>query len=1048
MNLKQKEAYDIAIAVHNLYIGGSAGTGKSFLISEIENGLRKADKSVHITCTTGIACANFSNAMTIHRWAGIDDGRYSSKEIATLIKETPKHRDTLERLMKADTLIIDEISMLSDKLFQQLEEVCSLKNPDVIFGGIQLILCGDFRQLPPVPNVQYNDEGNFCFQSELFQTAVPHRVILCDIIRQQDQTLIKAIQEVSEGVELTEESLTLINSMERPLPTGPPSVKLFATNNLVDDYNRRRILNWRGELIEYSAVDTGDKKHLSKILAPQKLWLKEGCPVVLLRNFSKVLYNGLQGYIVSLGKDGPVVDFGSLGVHRITKIKFTVFSPVIGKNVAERMQYPLKLAFALSIHKAQGMTLDRVEVDCRNIFKAGQLGVAMGRVRSAAGLRILNFNPSVCIQQPDIVQTFIDTPSRELDDSLHCCNAIRQVSMDWQTIFGPDDDDDFIVDGNLGCEGEAETEEEDEDTFDDDFNKIIVSDSVFSTDELSEYTLPASFDPGALLQTMRSKHEATAIQTESNELIDHLLKFHVERVADFCKKQFLVLSAFMEDLNVTASGSVKSEALCHFYEKCNRHQTSQEYLLTAMILFQDLPIHSDAQAHICYKLAVEVRKFLLQEKVDLFQTTKKSTYQRFVTSASKARIRYVGGYCISKVRYRNLQLQKTRATKVSIEDQQQYEESTMAINILDALRENEVVLEKHSALPETLVDVIRKQNVSRGLTQIRDELFLFFMKLCEHCLTNLTDQHLHQHGQHLHSQCFNVIMGNIQLYEQFLKVVKTVPMKSFSLYENTCDVGSSVVEDILNKLTLEVSVTECIYKDIVEKFVMVMLNQFRKDLLQAFSVEKTLAHRKQILIKKSKQSDIQGTVSFDSISKDNSIGKDMSHNLLKGLLLQQKDVLKSFTKTNLQTLCKAYSLKVSRVYTKAKLMQDLKARILASNAMPNPNVIHHDTESKMAETTTLSEPQPGPSSAADSFEDTQKEPKGTSTEEDEAMLQKDPEEEEVCKCHTSSVCVMEEQCHTSSVCNGGTVPRFFSVCNGGTVPHFFSVCNEGTVPHL
>ncbi|OWF42456.1 DNA repair and recombination protein pif1, mitochondrial [Mizuhopecten yessoensis] len=134
---------------HSLYIGGPAGTGKSFLLNKIVTSLRSAGKCVQLTCTTGIACTNFPpalGAMTIHHWSGIHDGRYSSKEVVFLIKNNEKFKYALQRIQLTDTLIIDEVSMLSERLFDQLRDICSLSDPSKLFGGIQLILCGDFAQ--------------------------------------------------------------------------------------------------------------------------------------------------------------------------------------------------------------------------------------------------------------------------------------------------------------------------------------------------------------------------------------------------------------------------------------------------------------------------------------------------------------------------------------------------------------------------------------------------------------------------------------------------------------------------------------------------------------------------------------------------------------------------------------------------------------------------------------------------------------------------------------------------------------------------------------
>ncbi|XP_053395637.1 uncharacterized protein LOC128555878 [Mercenaria mercenaria] len=191
MNTKQIEALDLALAGHNLVITGQAGTGKSFIVGEIVKNLRASGRKVQLTCTTGIACLNYSNNLdtqTIHRWSGMDDGRYSSKETVSIIKNSPNSALTLERIRQTEVLIIDEISMLSRSMFEQVAEICSIKNPDFLFGGMQVIVAGNFYQLPPVPNRLYSDNGEMCFESRTFQKVLQHKVTLEEIVRQKDAT--------------------------------------------------------------------------------------------------------------------------------------------------------------------------------------------------------------------------------------------------------------------------------------------------------------------------------------------------------------------------------------------------------------------------------------------------------------------------------------------------------------------------------------------------------------------------------------------------------------------------------------------------------------------------------------------------------------------------------------------------------------------------------------------------------------------------------------------------------------------------------------------
>jgi ATP-dependent DNA helicase PIF1 len=321
----QEYVVDLVLKGHNVYIGGQAGTGKSYLLTHLFDKLTIAGKKVSVTCTTGIACTHFPqrcHASTIHSWAGMDDGRHESSEICDLLQNSVHYKQALHRILHCDVLILDEVSMLSKRLFEQLSTICSLKDGNYCFGNIQLVFSGDFLQLPPVKNSLYNEEGQFCFLSETFQRVFQHTVFLSEIKRQCDSTFIQTINEVSRGI-LSEDSNKYLSELNRPLDEKD-SVKLFATNGLVDKYNRQCILQAKGQLYEYRAEDGGDVQHLSKVLAPPTLWLKKYCPVVLLRNLSDKLVNGLIGKVVSCGDDGPVVNFPSIDVTtKLVKINFS-----------------------------------------------------------------------------------------------------------------------------------------------------------------------------------------------------------------------------------------------------------------------------------------------------------------------------------------------------------------------------------------------------------------------------------------------------------------------------------------------------------------------------------------------------------------------------------------------------------------------------------------------------------------------------------------------------------------------------------------------------
>ncbi|XP_053389252.1 uncharacterized protein LOC128552247 [Mercenaria mercenaria] len=427
MNTEQQNAVDVALQGHNLLITGAAGTGKSFVLSYIYKTMKDRGINVHLTCTTGVSCAVYPTGMatTVHRFAGILDCRHGSSEIRDVLRSNRKFDEVVQRINETDVLIIDECSMLSKRTFEILNAACQLKDASKFFGGMQLILCGDFLQLPPVANNLYRDDGSFCFESSIFYNVVPHKVVLCEIMRQSaaEAEFKQVISEVCKG-NVSENSSHFIECLSRPLPeTQHFEPTLFATNQQVDSFNRNNILEMPGVLYEFQSADTGENRYLDRLTCQKVLWLKIGMPVILIRNLTDNLYNGLRGIVHDIDKDGPSVTFPT-GTIRIQKVTFDVFSPSVNANIASRIQYPLKPAFGITIHKAQGMTLERVNVDCQQIFKPGQLGVALSRARSCEGIRVINYDPKYCIRQPQIISDFISEDTVPVNEDVSCCKGL------------------------------------------------------------------------------------------------------------------------------------------------------------------------------------------------------------------------------------------------------------------------------------------------------------------------------------------------------------------------------------------------------------------------------------------------------------------------------------------------------------------------------------------------------------------------------------------------------------------------------------------------
>nr|XP_034310919.1 ATP-dependent DNA helicase PIF1-like [Crassostrea gigas] len=354
LNYEQSQALEFIKSGHSCVVLGQAGTGKSYLIKETLKKLN--NKNVSVTASTGLAARQFTGATTIHHWAGLMDGRFENQHLLRIISE-----ETRNRIKTCNVLIIDEISMISRKVFEQLEFICrSVKDPSLYFGGLQVVCVGDFFQLPPVPNDIYRDPGDHAFASDTWRKTVPHIITLKTVIRQSDKDLILAINELERGVP-SHQTNQLMLALERPLSRNNPCV-LFGTNFEVDCFNMTELHKMQGESTSYVAEEEGEQKYLRKMNANKVLLLKEGAPVMLIRNLSDTLVNGLLGTVFKLEDDGPTVKFEDK-IIKLSKVTFSVYDPSQCITVAERKQYPICLAFAMTVHKSQGLTLPCVIVD-------------------------------------------------------------------------------------------------------------------------------------------------------------------------------------------------------------------------------------------------------------------------------------------------------------------------------------------------------------------------------------------------------------------------------------------------------------------------------------------------------------------------------------------------------------------------------------------------------------------------------------------------------------------------------------------------------------
>lgn len=412
--MEQETALEILKSGRNVFLTGSAGTGKTYVLNQYIEYLKKNKITAAITASTGIAATHL-NGQTIHAWTGIGIKKTISHGDLLGMQARKPHRDRLE---KVRVLIIDEISMLHLNQLNLVNEVLKFfKNNRFAFGGIQVIFCGDFFQLPPIGEAGERSSDKFAFMSESWLEAQPVICYLNKQYRQNDDELNGILNEIRLG-KVSEISLNhLKQAKDQNLKLSYEPIKLYTHNIDVDKVNEQYLEHLPVKSKKYKATTSGDKKIIEmlkkSIIATEKLELKIGAKVMFIKN------NPDKGYIN--GTLGMVTDYSELGFPLVKTLKQESIIASSekweveddnGKVLASFSQIPLRLAWAITVHKSQGMTLDAVEMDLSKVFEKGQGYVALSRARSLDKLKLNGFNKTAL--EVDSLAVKADTRFQEL----------------------------------------------------------------------------------------------------------------------------------------------------------------------------------------------------------------------------------------------------------------------------------------------------------------------------------------------------------------------------------------------------------------------------------------------------------------------------------------------------------------------------------------------------------------------------------------------------------------------------------------------------------
>jgi len=457
--MTQSEALTILKTGANVFITGPAGSGKTYVVNEYIAYLREHHVPVGITASTGIAATHLGG-MTIHAWSGIGvKNSLSEDDLDAIVKKSQMRR----RIEEAAVLVIDEVSMLHHFRLDLVDDVLRYVRgrmsgkqylAELPFGGLQVVLCGDFFQLPPVS--RYGEpEPKFVYHSRAWRGSNEGEgqftvCYLSENYRQVDDISLSILNEIRSG-EVSDEAREHLRSRYRERggdsradDTSKNSdssnstaslTRLFTHNISVDTVNDAELSKIPGPECTYEMISRGRKPLVETLkkncLAPERLRLRKGARVMCVKNnFEDGYVNGTLGTVVSCGPGvDPVVQtvgrpgqrvagkngVGQEGQKTITIERASWTIEDDGKVLAEIQQYPLRLAWAITVHKSQGMSLDAAEVDLSQSFEPGMGYVALSRVRTLAGLTILGMNEMALQVHPEVLEH--DRHLRQLSES-------------------------------------------------------------------------------------------------------------------------------------------------------------------------------------------------------------------------------------------------------------------------------------------------------------------------------------------------------------------------------------------------------------------------------------------------------------------------------------------------------------------------------------------------------------------------------------------------------------------------------------------------------
>lgn len=401
LNPDQLKALEVLRSEENVFLTGGAGSGKSFLVSHFMQ--EKDPKTFPVLASTGAAAVRVGGR-TFHSFFGL--GIMEGGPEAVLEKAS-RDRKLKTRLKKTEGFILDEVSMIPKDAFETAEKICRLlKNENEPWGGLRVICVGDFAQLPPVTQGFHRSQKKpWAFLSSTWRWSQFQPALLRANIRVKDPTYIKWLSQVREN-KLSPELFDFLDSQTREIDENFPGTVLFAHRKPAADFNHMKLDELPNEPTAIETIYWGPTKNLKSLKQsapiPEVLYVKPDCLVMMRTNDPKQRFvNGSLGTVDRIGKEHLSIVLDNGRTVRLEKTSFHLLNAE-GDIVATATNYPISLAYATTIHKSQGATLDRMAVDLRRLWEPGQAYVALSRIQKSEDLTICGWQKSSFKTDPNV----------------------------------------------------------------------------------------------------------------------------------------------------------------------------------------------------------------------------------------------------------------------------------------------------------------------------------------------------------------------------------------------------------------------------------------------------------------------------------------------------------------------------------------------------------------------------------------------------------------------------------------------------------------------